>query len=62
MDCIPKLKGGNIPDNEFEPTQLEIGIEVEKEHIDDIRISKQIAKAHLLEDKDYYRKLRMCGL
>jgi hypothetical protein len=60
MKC--ELKAGGIPDSEFEPTQLEAGIEVEKEHTDDVEIAKQIAKAHLLENRDYYKILKMTGL
>jgi hypothetical protein len=57
-----ELKAGNIPDSEFDSNQLETGIEVEKEHTDDVSIAKQIAKAHLLENRDYYRLLIKAGL
>jgi hypothetical protein len=60
MQCI--LKAGNIPDKDFDSEQLATGIEVEKEHTDDVMVAKQIAKAHLLENKNYYRLLTRCGL
>jgi hypothetical protein len=60
--CNCDLKAGKLHDKEFDSSQLEIGIEVEKEHTDDVSIAKQIAKAHLLENKDYYRLLTRCGL
>lgn len=52
-----KLKGGDAPDEQFDPEQLKRGIEVEKEHTDDPEVAKQIAKAHLLEIPDYYTRL-----
>jgi hypothetical protein len=38
--------------------QLKMGIEVEKEHDDDLTIRKAIAMDHLVEDPDYYTKLK----
>jgi len=51
------LKGEEIPDDQFDPVQLAKGIQVELEHTDDAQVAKAIAKAHLLEDSDYYIKL-----
>jgi predicted transcriptional regulator len=34
------------------------GIEVEKEHTDDVSISKEITMDHLFEDPKYYTKLK----
>jgi len=51
------LKGEEIPDDQFDPVQLEKGVQVELEHTDDAQVAKAIAKAHLLEDSDYYIKL-----
>ena len=48
----------NIPDEEFDPTQLAMGIEVEYEHTDDPDLAKEIAKDHLAECKDYYTRLK----
>lgn len=56
-----KLKGGagdNRPDSEFDAEQLEIGIKHELEHTKDRKIAKEIAKDHLTEDPNYYKKLK----
>lgn len=61
-----KLKGGagdNRPDGTFDPKQLAIGIGDETgEHTPDKVIGKEIAKDHLTQDPDYYRKLKAAGL
>jgi len=56
------LKHGNKPDSMFNKVQLRMGIKVEKEHTNSSKISKQIAKAHLMEDPKYYTKLKKAGL
>jgi hypothetical protein len=38
--------------------EFKMGIEVEKEHSDDMRKSVEIAKDHLEEDPKYYTKLK----
>ena len=56
-----KLKGGladNLPDSDFDPEQLEIGIQHELEHTKDRKIAKEIAKDHLTEDPNYYKILQ----
>jgi len=55
-----KLVGGyadGVPDYQFDPGQLYRGIQVEMEHTDDPLLAKEIAKDHLSEDEDYYKKL-----
>jgi hypothetical protein len=52
------FKKGNIPDKMFNKLQLMEGIKVEKEHTDDVNIAKQIAKAHLVENPNYYKYLK----
>lgn len=42
--------------------ELEIGIEVEKEHTDDPKEAEKIALQHLAEDPKYYSKLASLGL
>lgn len=49
--------GDNRPDSDFDPTELRKGMHVEEEHTRDTAIAKEIAKDHLTEDKDYYKKL-----
>jgi len=38
--------------------QLSMGIEVEKEHTDDVEVAGKIAVDHLQEDPEYYTKLK----
>lgn len=61
-----KLKGGagdNKPDSSFDPKQLKIGIGDETgEHTPNKQIGKEIAKDHLSQDPDYYKKLKAAGL
>ena len=51
-------KHNNIPDNKFDKQQLQWGIDIEKEHTNDPKIAKNIAKDHLSEFKKYYTHLR----
>jgi len=48
----------NKPDSDFDPTELKMGIEVEKEHVPNLEIAKEIAKDHLAEIPDYYTRLK----
>lgn len=45
-------------DEDFDPEQLKMGMEVEKEHTDDPLVAKEIAKDHLVEIPDYYTRLK----
>lgn len=54
------VKGGladGKPDSAFNETELKKGINVEMEHTDDPKVAKEIAKDHLTEDTEYYKKL-----
>lgn len=42
------------PDKDFDIIELEVGTEVETEHVDDEGAAKEIAKDHLIEDPHYY--------
>lgn len=56
-----KIKGGigdKRSDSDFDPEQLKNGIKVEMEHTKDPDIAKEIAKDHLSEDPNYYKKLK----
>jgi uncharacterized protein YktB (UPF0637 family) len=56
-----KLKGGKgdkRPDSDFIQKDLEDGIKVEMEHTKDRQVAKEIAKDHLSEDPNYYKKLK----
>jgi len=46
-----------ISDDEFDPFELEKGINIEFEHTDDYNIAKAIAKDHLAECDSYYTRL-----
>lgn len=50
------------PNEEVDAEQLNIGIEVEKEHTDDEELAEEIARDHLAEDPHYYSKLKKAGL
>ena len=52
------LKCGDIPDDKFDPKELAMGIEIEKEHTDNPMIAKMITKAHLSEIPDYNTRLK----
>lgn len=55
-----KIQGGlgdKKPDSDFDPHCLKQGIEIEMEHTTDREVAKEIAKDHLTEDPDYYKKL-----
>lgn len=58
LSSLINLKGSELPDEKFDSKELAMGIEVEKEHHDNSIISKAISKAHLLEIKDYYTRLK----
>lgn len=53
-------RGDCLPDSDFDARDLADGIEHELEHVNakDRAIAKEIAKDHLAEDPDYYRKLK----
>lgn len=57
-DELPGGAADDMPDQNFDPIQLEIGIEHELEHTGDRNIAKNIAKDHLTEDPNYYRKIQ----
>lgn len=46
------------PDDDYDPDALKAGVEVEKEHTGNKSVAKKIAKDHLDEDPEYYKKLR----
>jgi len=48
----------DIGDEQFDAEQLNMGVEVEKEHTDDPELAKEIAKDHLAEIGNYYDLLK----
>lgn len=57
-DVIPGGLADDVPASKFDPKLLSEGIKVEMEHTSDPDIAREIAKDHLMEDLQYYRKLR----
>ncbi len=57
MSMMPG-KHKDVPDDKFDPKELAMGIDVEKEHTDNPAIAKEIAKDHLAEIPDYYTRLK----
>ena len=51
-----KSKGYKKAD--FNKTQLRVGTNVEMEHTTSKRLAERISIDHLVEDKDYYKKLK----
>ena len=50
-------KHRDVPDDQFDEYELNMGIDIEMEHTDDKNIAKEIAKDHLSEIDDYYTRL-----
>lgn len=48
----------DMDDSNFDPKELKMGIEIEKEHTDDIQLAKKISKDHLKEFPKYYTRLK----
>jgi|GEM_PF-6280738 len=59
------LSGGlskGVVDFDVDKNELEMGVEVEKEHTNNILLARKIALDHLKEHSDYYTKLNEAGL
>lgn len=54
----PVGKHQDAPDSDFNGVELQMGIDIEKEHTDDPVVAKEIAKDHLAEIPDYYTRLK----
>ena len=61
-DSLSGGKGDKINIETIDKKQLMIGILVEKEHTDNVKIALEIALDHLEEDKEYYTKLIKSGI
>jgi len=59
-DRIPGGKGEGKDIKDFDKKQLETGTKIEKEHTDNEEVAQEIAKDHLSEHKNYYKKLIPC--
>ena len=58
MKCKIMFKQGGVPDSRFNRRQLDLGARVEREHTNNPCLAKQIAKAHLVENANYYKMLK----
>lgn len=57
MDILKGGEADGIPDSSFPKSKLYKGLQHESEHTNNPLIAKEIAKDHLVEDKNYYTKL-----
>lgn len=57
LDQIFTGEGSKYPDSAFDPEQLSLGIKIELEHTSDPSVAKRIAKDHLVEHPEYYKRL-----
>lgn len=57
-DLLPGGAADNIPDRDFSAPALAEGAKHEHEHTRDSQIAKEIAKDHLSEDPQYYKKVK----
>ncbi len=62
MESFEKYFKRNDTSIYYDPEQLKMGIEVEKEHTTNPKIAEIIAKHHLAEDPEYYTKLKTLNL
>jgi hypothetical protein len=63
MVNYPRFRRGRASDRGFRHEQIRIGARIErKEHRVPWPIASKIAKDHLYEDRNYYRKSRKCNL
>lgn len=56
-DLLPGGKGDDRPDSDFDAAALAEGLRHELEHTKDPAVAKEIAKDHLTEDPQYYKKV-----
>lgn len=57
-DKLPGGRADGLSDDNFDPEQLKAGEEEEFEHTKDRTIAREIAKDHLVTDKNYYKKYK----
>lgn len=59
---IPGGLAAGMRPEDFDPEQLRMGIEIEMEHTPDPVVATEIAMDHLVEDHEYYTKLKSLRL
>jgi hypothetical protein len=58
MDTFKKFFKKVNSDIDYDPTQLEIGIDEEMEHTNNRKVAETIAKHHLASNPHYYSELK----
>lgn len=58
-DLLPGGKADNVPDREFSSQTLSEGQKDERDHTNNDQVAKEIAKDHLLQDPQYYKKEKL---
>lgn len=56
-DQLPGGLADNADPSQFDQQELQKGVKVEMEHVDDEQLAQEIAMDHLTEDPKYYTKL-----
>ena len=57
-DILPGGLADEKTPRDFDPILLEMGIKIELEHTEDKNLAREIAMDHLVEDPNYYQKLK----
>lgn len=57
-EVIPGGLSSGKPDSDFDESSIAEGAKVELEHTSNLMMAREIAKDHLSEDPDYYKKLK----
>lgn len=55
---IPGGRSSGKSPSDFDPTLIEEGLKVEKEHTTDKRVAVEIVMDHLMESDNYYKELK----
>jgi hypothetical protein len=56
-DMLPGGQADNMPDSKFNKKKLQHAQKHEMEHTNNPAIAKEVAKDHMLEDENYYKKI-----
>lgn len=59
LEIEDEIKVSSINNNYFNKDQLKKGIKIEYEHTENKRVATIIAKQHLLENKNYYKEVKL---
>lgn len=59
LEIEDEIKVSSINNNYFNKAQLKKGIKIEYEHTENKKVATIIAKQHLLENKNYYKEVKL---